>query len=284
MAIWPDQSGGGVIVKTPYTLIDASLALLNALAADGVPDAQAERAALVDALILSLFDTDKAYIRRSEKPYRPLYNRRSRRLVSSQGLDNPTTTRLHTVNSEFFTSIGFTPMGGMVRLYKTRKGKAARLRCEVINIPPARLITGQSHNGVRQMNATTRASAQSATSSTINARLDTSNVLFELWERTAPTLNKSELEWFAGASDHAEQIVGNLRHVIEGVGCLVASDELRGKGQPRAGSFQEAPDVATLLYSIEQQLDTVQGLMNVGLSAGYRLRHPEQYSQIGGVK
>ena len=95
-----------------------------------------------------------------------LYRARAGRVVSIQVLENTPTKRHHTVNSEFFTSIGFTPMGGMVRLYNTRKGKSVRLLCEVLNIPPACFKTGKSHKGVRQMNTTTSASAQSATSST----------------------------------------------------------------------------------------------------------------------
>ena len=95
-----------------------------------------------------------------------LYRARAGRVVSIQVLENTPTKRHHTVNSEFFTSIGFTPMGGMVRLYNTRKGKSVRLLCEVLNIPPACFKTGKSHKGVRQMNTTTSASAPAATSST----------------------------------------------------------------------------------------------------------------------
>lgn len=97
-----------------------------------------------------------------------LYRPRVGRLVSFQVLQNTPASGLHTVNSDFFTSIGFTPMGGMVRLYKTRKGKVGRLLVEVLNIPPACVKTGKSQQGVRQMNAITRATAQSATSSTNN--------------------------------------------------------------------------------------------------------------------
>ena len=185
-----------------------------------------------------------------------LYRARAGRVVSIQVLENTPTKRHHTVNSEFFTSIGFTPMGGMVRLYNTRKGKSVRLLCEVFNIPPASLKTGKSHKGVRQMNTTTSASAQSATpstnsnpilteseqasenaamakmfaevhkaeaqdriraaaqaaqpaESTINALCDTSHVLLELWERTAPSLNKSELTWFAESTAYAQQEIDN---------------------------------------------------------------------------
>ncbi len=72
-------------------------------------------------------------------------------LVSFQVSENTPTKRLHSVISDFFTSIGFAPMGGIERRYNTRKGKAARLLCEVFSIPPARLKTGISHKGVRPM-------------------------------------------------------------------------------------------------------------------------------------
>lgn len=79
-----------------------------------------------------------------------LYRARFGRLVSGQVLQNTPTKRQFTPSTViFFSSIGFTPMGGMVRLYKTRKGKAARLLCEVLNIPPACFKTGKSHKGVR---------------------------------------------------------------------------------------------------------------------------------------
>lgn len=134
------------------------------------------------------------------------------------------------------------------------------------------------------MNAIQSASAQSAASSesTINAVCDTSNMLHELWERASPSLSDSELEWFAGASEHAGNIVGNLRHVVEGIGCLVAND---GSGQDiscRAGNFQSANSVSSLLFSIENQLDSLQGLINIGDSAGHRLRNPDLYRRIEG--
>jgi hypothetical protein len=67
-------------------------------------------------------------------------------LQCEQVLQNTSKRGFHSVISDFFTSIG-SPLGGMVRRYNTRKGKAARLRFEVLNIPPACFKTGSTQNG-----------------------------------------------------------------------------------------------------------------------------------------
>lgn len=82
-------------------------------------------------------------------------------LQCGQVLENTPTKRLHSVNSDFFTS-KVSPLGGIVQQYNTRKGKPARLLCEVFNIPPACLKTGKTHKGVSIMRKTSpNASAQS---------------------------------------------------------------------------------------------------------------------------
>lgn len=64
-------------------------------------------------------------------------------------LRNSTTKRLHTVIRDFFTSVGLF-MGAMGQQYNTRKGKTARLLCEVSNIVPAQLRNWfKSHKGVK---------------------------------------------------------------------------------------------------------------------------------------
>jgi len=78
-----------------------------------------------------------------------LCNYGARRVLSAQVLQNTPTKRLSLRISDFFTSFGFAPLGGMARRYNTRKGKAARLLCEVLNILPARFKTGKSHKGVK---------------------------------------------------------------------------------------------------------------------------------------
>lgn len=208
-----------------------------------------------------------------------LYRPRPGRVVLFQVLENTSTSGIHTVNSDFFTSIGFIPMGGMARRYNTRKGKAARLLCEVLNIPPACFKTGKSHKGVTPMNTTTCAPAQSATPSTttINGCCNTSNILFELWERTAHTLNKSELAWFAKASESAKQQAANMRDTVECIGCLIASDT-------ESGALQSRESVSTMLFKLASQLDTINGLLEIGGAATDRLMNPEIYAMIGGEK
>jgi len=46
------------------------------------------------------------------------------------------------------------------------------------------------------------------------------NIMSELWDRAAPSLDQKALEWFAGATDQAEYVASNLQDVVEGVGCL----------------------------------------------------------------
>ncbi len=81
---------------------------------------------------------------------KPLYIFPRFALHCGQVLKNTLQRGFHSVNSDFFTSM-VSPMGGMVQRYNTRKGKPARLRCKVLNIPPARLRTGQTYNGVAAM-------------------------------------------------------------------------------------------------------------------------------------
>lgn len=82
-------------------------------------------------------------------------------LQCEQVLKNTPQSGFHSVNSDFFTS-KVSPLGGMVQQYNTRKGNTARLLCEVLNIPPARLRTGQAQKGVATMRKISpNASAQS---------------------------------------------------------------------------------------------------------------------------
>ena len=120
-----------------------------------------------------------------------------------------------------------------------------------------------------------RAAAQAAqpAESTINALCDTSHVLLELWERTAPSLNKSELTWFAESTAYAQQEIDNLRDILSGMGSLVRSDTT-------SGALQEQSGVSSLLFSVSTQLDTINGMLEIGTAAKDRLRLPEFYRQI----
>lgn len=102
------------------------------------------------------------------------------------------------------------------------------------------------------------------------------SVMFELWERTAPSLTTEELRWFARATDQAQNILTAMTPVVESIGGLVSHD---GNTQGvRAGNFQGADDVPGLLFNITHQLQTIAGLIHVGDSAAQRLYLPEAYA------
>ncbi|MEI7457465.1 MAG: hypothetical protein WCK93_12155 [Nitrosomonadales bacterium] len=98
----------------------------------------------------------------------------------------------------------------------------------------------------------------------------TSNVLWQLWERTKDSLSNPELEWFARATEQAQTEARNLRDVATGIGCLIASDT-------QSGALQDRDGTSSMLYAISAQLDTITGMMEIGSAANDRLRMPELY-------
>jgi hypothetical protein len=97
-----------------------------------------------------------------------------------------------------------------------------------------------------------------------------STILDELWERTADTLTTKELEWFANSIDYTQMQGDNLSEVISGIGCEIGSGDF--------GSFNDKENLATLLFSISHQVDTISGMMRIAASAQRRLYKPEIYS------
>lgn len=110
---------------------------------------------------------------------------------------------------------------------------------------------------------------------TINAECNTSNVLFELWQRTERSLSKSELAWFAKSTWHAHQETNNLRGILSGLGCLISADT-------QSGALQDKSSLSSLLLSVSTQLDTIGGMLEIGNAATDRLLHPEIYSPLEG--
>ena len=53
-----------------------------------------------------------------------------------------------------------------------------------------------------------------------------SNIMINLWERTSHKLTKKELEWFSGATEHAEHMIISLHDTVQGIGCLVSGERL----------------------------------------------------------
>jgi hypothetical protein len=108
---------------------------------------------------------------------------------------------------------------------------------------------------------------------TIDAVCDTSNVLWELWKRASDNLSEQELEWFAKATEQARIESRNLRDVVMGIGCLIASDTT-------SGALQDTQDASSMLYAISAQLDTITGMIEIGSAANDRLRMPEMYQRF----
>ena len=107
----------------------------------------------------------------------------------------------------------------------------------------------------------------------IDAVCDTSNVIWELWKRTSDRLSEQELEWFAKATEHAQSEARNLRDVVQGIGCLIASDTT-------SGALQDTNGASSMLYAISAQLDTITGMIEIGSAANDRLRMPEIYKRF----
>lgn len=65
----------------------------------------------------------------------------------------------------------------------------------------------------------------------------------------------------------------NLQDVLEGIGCLIGSDDQRGHGQPPCGTFQSPVDASALMFFAAQSVGNIRALMAVGDAASYRLRN-----------
>ena len=116
--------------------------------------------------------------------------------------------------------------------------------------------------------------AISASKPGIKGARTASNIMLELMERAADTLTHDELKWFSGASEVAAEQARNLSKVIEVIGCLVDAD---GIGDCRSGNFQNASDVAAMMFNISDQLNTITGMINISNEANCRLKNPEFY-------
>lgn len=101
--------------------------------------------------------------------------------------------------------------------------------------------------------------------------LTISRALVELWGKTESTLTTEELEWFAGFTEAAADSTAELSHIMQSLGCLIGSDD------NNAGNFQNNKEIAELMFNLSSQLNTIHGMLCIGVSAEDRLRHPERY-------
>ena len=100
----------------------------------------------------------------------------------------------------------------------------------------------------------------------IEAVFKTSRAMATLWEIASDHLSLRQLEWFAnGASEQVGNDLRALSRVLEGTGCLVASDT-------DSGSFQNTESTADLLFNLHNHLDAIAGLADIASNAGAQAR------------
>lgn len=87
------------------------------------------------------------------------------------------------------------------------------------------------------------------------------SVMLELWRRTQYSLNEKELEWFAGASEHANNVAVALKGLTDGIG---------GGG---SGYFNEDHNLPQLMFAISNTADTLAGLIRISSDASFMLYH-----------
>ena len=110
-----------------------------------------------------------------------------------------------------------------------------------------------------------------------------SSAFINLWNKAVNHLTTQELEWFSNLSSPAAMEADNLAEVTENLGCLIYNDK-------ETGYFKSAGDVATLLFNICHQIDTIRGLIHISCDAECRLKHPdiwppaEKIAEPGGAK
>jgi hypothetical protein len=102
------------------------------------------------------------------------------------------------------------------------------------------------------------------------------NMVQVLWERTANSLSKKELEWFAGFSEQAGYFVRDLAAVTEGIAYLVEFDP---EGC-NTGIFQNNHSVFQLLRHISVSTNALGAMIEVGDLATDRLLNSEYYRKL----
>ncbi|WP_157198065.1 hypothetical protein [Methylomonas sp. DH-1] len=98
------------------------------------------------------------------------------------------------------------------------------------------------------------------------------NTIRALWNKVEGNLTTSELEWFSRLSDEAvvtEML--NLECAMSALGLTINSDD-------SSGAFEDKGNVASLLFSLSNQIGVIRELAIISSDADCRLRHPDLYS------
>ncbi len=68
--------------------------------------------------------------------------------------------------------------------------------------------------------------------------------------------------------------LANIAHVMEGIGCLVSQES--PAGSPRAGSFENRDDLATMLFAFSNSIDDMAQAVYVANEAEFVLHERRQ--------
>lgn len=83
------------------------------------------------------------------------------------------------------------------------------------------------------------------------------NLIRKLWGHSKDRLDDDTLAWIRnGAVSTVSMQASNLAATVEGIGCLVASDE-------NAGSFQEPGPLSALLFGLSHQIEHLAALSSL---------------------
>lgn len=83
------------------------------------------------------------------------------------------------------------------------------------------------------------------------------NLIHKLWAHAKDRLDDDTLTWIgANAVSTVSMQASNLAATVEGIGCLVASDE-------NAGSFREPGPLSELLFGLSHQIEHLAALSNL---------------------
>lgn len=87
-------------------------------------------------------------------------------------------------------------------------------------------------------------------------------LLLGLFDRASANLSGADLDSVVGLMEEAECIVGNIRHLCDGLATLVAQDA-DGSHRAPVGSFQDGASVAHLLWTVGGMAGYAAGLMRL---------------------
>lgn len=98
------------------------------------------------------------------------------------------------------------------------------------------------------------------------------NALGVLWGKAKDNLAKEELEWFSNLSTTVIMETINLEDTLSALGCTINSDD-------SSGAFEERNNVASLLFSLSNQIGIIKELVEISSDANYQLLHPQRFAK-----